>query len=181
MINWLIRRRIEAFERTFDYDMSYARELLGVDRRAFLAWARVMGVSRYRRDVPPDVYYAAKLMGTVAEDCGPCTQLMVAMALREGVPPATLSAIIERRDRELSEQVLLGVRFAEAVLTRSSEADALRRDVVRRWGPRALVSLAFALTAARLYPTLKYALGYAHTCQKVVVQGQPLAVIRATA
>lgn len=70
MLNWLIRRRIDAFERTFHYDMSYARELLAADRRAFMAWARVMAVSRHRRDVPLDVYYAVKLVGTVAEDCG---------------------------------------------------------------------------------------------------------------
>jgi hypothetical protein len=73
MLRWIIRRRLDAFERTFDYDLGYAREILETDARAFLAFAPVAGLSRYRRDVPLDVLYAAKLAGTMAEDCGPCT------------------------------------------------------------------------------------------------------------
>ena len=67
-------------------------------------------------------------------------------------------------------------RFAEAVLMRHPDADTLRQTVVARWGRRALVSLAFGLLSARLYPTLKYALGHAHTCVRVQVAGEALAV-----
>src|SRR5687767_6899069 len=84
MFKWLIRNRLAAFERSFDYDMSYARSILAADTRAFLVVSKLMGFSRYRRDVPVDAYYAVKLVGTLAEDCGPCTQLVVALALREG-------------------------------------------------------------------------------------------------
>jgi hypothetical protein len=35
------------------------------------------------------------------------------------------------------------------------------------------VSLAFGLTAARLYPTLKYALGHGRACTRVTVAGTP--------
>jgi len=94
MLKWLIRNRLAAFERSFDYDLSYARTLLAADTRAFLTFSKVMGLSRYRRDVPVDAYYAVKLVGTLAEDCGPCAQLVVAMALREGVAPRTLSAVL---------------------------------------------------------------------------------------
>ena len=48
--------------------------------------------------------------------------------------------------------------------------------IVKRWGPRALVSLAFAMTAARLYPTVKYALGHGKACSRVVVGGAPVAL-----
>jgi hypothetical protein len=43
MLRWFLRRRIAAFEREFDYDTSYARELLEVSPRALIALGRVEG------------------------------------------------------------------------------------------------------------------------------------------
>ena len=34
--------------------------------------------------------------------------------------------------------------------------------------------MAFAITAARFYPTLKYAMGFGKACQRVVVAGEPV-------
>jgi hypothetical protein len=176
MLKWLIRNRLSAFERRFGYDVTYARELLATDTRAFLHYARVAGLSSYRRDVPADVYYAAKLTAIVAEDCGPCSQLVVAMALGDGVDPRTVAAVVEGNDEEndavLAEPARLGVRFARAVLAHDPAADELREIIARRWGPRAVVSLAFAITASRLFPTLKYALGHGKACQRVDVAGE---------
>jgi hypothetical protein len=77
--------------------------------------------------------------------------------------------------------VHLGVAFARAVLDHAPAADELREEVLRRWGPRGLVSLAFGLVGARIYPTLKYALGHGKTCQRVLVAGTPVAVARLSA
>jgi hypothetical protein len=181
MFKWLIRNRLAAFERSFDYDMSYVRSLLAADARAFWAFSRVQGISRYRRDVPVDAYYAAKLVGLLGEDCGPCTQLVVAMALRDGVSAQTLAAVLGAKDDALSEQVLLCVVFARAVVARSQAAEPLREQVLTRFGERGLVSLAFALTAARIFPTLKYALGHGSSCQRVQVQGELVPVVRSAA
>src|SRR5262245_52810858 len=93
MLRWFIRRRLAAFERTFAYDLGYARQILDADTGAMLALARTQGLGRYRRDVPLDVYYAAKLTSVLAEDCGPCTQLVVAMGLRDGASRAALAAV----------------------------------------------------------------------------------------
>ena len=176
MLKWLIRNRLNAFERRFGYDASYARELLATDTRAFLHYARVAGLSSYRRDVPADVYYAAKLTAIVAEDCGPCSQLVVAMALGDGVDPRTIATVVEGNDEDndavLAEPARLGVRFARAVLAHDPAADELREIIARRWGQRAVVSLAFAITASRLFPTLKYALGHGKACQRVEVAGE---------
>jgi hypothetical protein len=178
LINWLIKRRIEAFERTYHYDMSYIRELLEIDPKAFRQFAKVMGVSRYRRDVPLDVWSAAKLVGAMAEDCGPCTQLVVAMSERAGVRPEVLQAIVQRNLQEMPDDVALGFRFAEASLAHDAEANELREQVVAKWGQRGLVSLAFALTAARMFPTLKYAMGHGQACARVSVGGKSLVVAR---
>ena len=172
MLKWLIRKRLAAFERQLGYDTSYLRALLAADTRAFLAFARVQGISSYRKDVPLGVYYAAKLTGTVSADCGPCTQLVVTMALHDGLDARTIATILGGVDGTMSEDLEIGVRFARAVLAHAPEADELRQEIVRRWGPRALASLGLALVASQMYPTLKYALGYGRACQRIVVGGE---------
>jgi len=178
MMKWLIRNRLASFERKFNYDMSYARDIMAADVKAFLTLARLQGMSEYRRDVPRDVYWAAKLVGTVSEDCGPCTQLAVSMGIADGADPRVLASVLEGEAAVLSADVRLGVKFARAAIGHHIDADELRDAVVARWGARALVSLAFAITTARMYPTLKYALGHGKACQRVVVAGEPIAVVR---
>jgi len=178
MIKWLIRRRLDAFEREYDYDLSYGRDILDASVRAALALSRVMSFSKYRQDAPLNACCAAGIAGTVAEDCGPCTQLAVTMAEREGVAPATIKAILAGDERAMPPDAALGFRFAHAVLRHDPAADTLREEIVAKWGKRALVSLAFAVTSARLFPTLKYALGYGRSCVKVRVAGSDTAVAR---
>jgi uncharacterized lipoprotein YbaY len=180
MLKWLIRNRLAAFENKFGYDVSYAREILATDTRAFFAFARTAGL-KYRRDVPRDAYWSANVVGTVAEDCGPCTQLVVTMALADGADPKVLAAVLANDDAALPEDAKLAVQFARAALAHAPEADAVREQIRRAWGPRAVVSIAFALAAARIYPTIKYALGYGVACQRVTVAGQKIAVVREAA
>jgi hypothetical protein len=41
MLRWLTRRWIAAFERAYDYDMGYVREMLDVSPRAARVFGRV--------------------------------------------------------------------------------------------------------------------------------------------
>lgn len=181
MLRWLLRRRIAAFERNFDYDMGYARDILAADVGALMRFSRVLPMGQYCRDLARDAWYAAKLAGTLAEDCGPCTQLVVTMAEREGIAAATLRAIVSRDVAAMPADVALAFRFAQAVLARDAGADELRAQILERWGRRGLVSLGFALTAARLFPTMKYALGHGRSCLRVTVSGAPVPVLRQAA
>ena len=180
-MKWLIRRRLAAFERQFGYDASYMRHVLDTDLGAFLRFGRAAGVARYRKDVPPDLYYAASIVGGLTADCGPCTQLVVTMALREGVPGATIAKILRGDEAEMTEPTRLGARFARAVLARDPAADELRAEIVRRHGERAVISLGLALVASQLVPTFKYALGYGHACQRIDVEGRTITPTRAAA
>ena len=81
----------------------------------------------------------------------------------------------------MPEDVALAWRFTRATLTHDVVADSYRAEIVRRWGPRAVVTLAFAITTARMYPTVKYAMGQGKTCSRVVVNGAPLMIDRASA
>jgi hypothetical protein len=178
MIGWLLRRQIAAFEQTWNYDASYMRDVLEADPRALWAFSKVMGMAQYRKDVPPSAYYAAGITGTMEEDCGPCTQLTVDMAARAGVSAAVLKAIVAGDLTALPDDAALAVRFTRATLRHDWEADALREEVVRRWGKRGLISLGFAITASRIFPTLKYALGHGQACMRVTVGGETRPVFR---
>lgn len=176
MLRWLMRRRIDAFEKDWSYDMGYARDLLEASPGALLRFSSVMGLSTWRQDVPLDAWHAAKLVGTLHEDCGPCTQLVADMAARQGVAPATIRAVLAGDEAAMPADVALAFRFARATLAHDLSANALRAEILRYWGKKALVSLAFAVTSARLYPTLKYALGHGHACVRVRVAGADTAM-----
>jgi hypothetical protein len=172
MFKRLVQWRLDAFERAFRYDASYMREILEVSRRAFMRVARLQALAGHREEVPVGPWYAAKLVATLQEDCGPCTQLVADMAVRDEVPPAIVRAVVGGREEAMGEEVLLGYRFARAVLAHHQDADELREQVVRRWGRRGLVSLALGIAGSRLYPTLKYALGHGRSCSAVRVGGE---------
>jgi hypothetical protein len=78
----------------------------------------------------------------------------------------------------MPEEVALAWRFTRATLAHDAAADDYRDEIVRRWGPRAVVTLAFAITTARMYPTVKYAMGHGKTCSQVIVNGALVAIDR---
>ena len=178
MLRALINSRITAFEHRYGYDMSYARMLVGTRLRAFFAFAQVTKMSTYCDGTPRAAWYAAKIAATMHEDCGPCTQLLIRMAEEAGVPPTVLRAVLARDFATLEPAVGLALRYTEAVLAHSTETESLRQQIVAEWGHRGLVSLAFAITAGRLFPTLKYALGYAHSCARLEVDGELASFVR---
>ena len=171
MIRWIMRKAIGRFERQWNYDASYMRDLIDVSPRAAWLFSRAADLGRFRRDVPVDAWFAAGITAVRLEDCGPCTQLAVAMAERAGVDPEVLRAVLADNLDVMPPDVALAWRFTRAALAHDPAADDYREVIAERWGPRAVVSLAFAITAARMYPTVKYALGHGKACMRVVVGG----------
>ena len=178
MLRWLLRRTISAFERQWNYDASYLREIAETSPRAAWLFLRAAGLGNYRRDVPLDALVAAGITAVRSEDCGPCTQLATAMAERQGVRPEMLRAILNDEVAAMSDDAALAWRFTKAMLAHDAAADDYRAVIHERWGPRAVVTLAFAITAARIYPTVKYAMGHGKACMRVVVGGAPMQMNR---
>jgi hypothetical protein len=174
MIKWTLRKAIARFERDWNYDASYMRYMIDASPRAAWMFSRVTALGQFHRDLPLEVWCAAGITAVRHEDCGPCTQLGVAMAERAGVSPVVLRAVLSDDPDSMPTNVALVWRFTRATLAHDAAADEYRDDIVRRWGQRALVSLAFAITAARIYPTVKYALGYGKACTRIVVDGTPV-------
>ncbi len=178
-MTWLIKNRIAAFEKQWGYDASYLRELLATDPKAFWKFAKAVKMGDYRRDIPVEPYFAAKAIAVMHEDCGPCTQLGVGLALAAGCTKTVIGNVIAGDDLALPDDVRLAVQFTRAVLAHSVEADPLRETIVQKWGKRGLASLALAITSARLYPTVKYALGFGKACTRVTVGDRQIVPHRA--
>ncbi|MGA0599713.1 hypothetical protein ACO2Q3_03310 [Caulobacter sp. KR2-114] len=172
MLKAIFRRQIDAFERDFNYDAGYMRDLLDASSWKFLRFSVVPALGR-GKSAPAEAVAAAGIVGTLAEDCGPCTQIGVDIAARGGIKPQILRAILAGDLAAMGETAALGYRFAKAVLARDlEEADPLRDQILTRWGKAGLVDISLALTTARMYPTLKYGLGHGKACSRVLVAGE---------
>jgi alkylhydroperoxidase family enzyme len=176
MMRWVLRRGIESFERKWNYDASYLKQIADLSPVAAFKFALATSLGSYRRDVPPAAVFAAAITAVRSEDCGPCTQLGVTMAERQGMRPEILRALLTEDVAAMPEEVALAWRFTRATLGHDAAADAYRNEIIRRWGPRAVVTLAFAITTARMYPTVKYAMGHGKSCSRVTVNGASVAI-----
>ena len=181
MLKWIMRRGIAAFERQWNYDASYVHELIDASPRAAWMFSRAAAIGKYRKDVPPAAWAAAAITAVRHEDCGPCTQLGVSMAERAGVDAKVLRAVLTENPDAMPEDVRLAWRFTRATIDHDPSADQYREEIVKRWGQRAVISLAFAMVASRIYPTVKYAMGHGKACTRIVVGGAPIAFDKAVA
>jgi len=174
MLKWLMRRGIAAFERQWNYDASYLHEIVAVSPRAAWMFSRAAAIGKYRKDVPAAAWAAAAITAVRHEDCGPCTQLGVSMAEKSGIDGKVLRAVLTENVEEMPPDVALAWRFTRATIDHDPSADRYRQEIIQRWGPRAVISLAFAIVASRTYPTVKYAMGHGKACTRIVVGGAPV-------
>ncbi|HZR77474.1 hypothetical protein [Bradyrhizobium sp.] len=181
MRSWFARRLLRRFRQQYGYDTSYLDMLLKESPSAFFKFAPLMKASRHREVVPMEASFAAGLTGAKAEDCGPCAQLVVDMALEAGIPKDQIEAVVRRDVRAMSDDVVLAFRFADAVVRRSADEDEHRDAVRAQWGEKGVIDLAFALQMGRMYPMMKAALGYAKECRRISVGGKDIDVIKQAA
>ena len=171
MLKAMFSRYLDRFERQWGYDAGYMRDVLAVSPASFIKFA--LGTrAPDPKAAPPAALAAAQFAGVLSEDCGPCTQLGCDMAAAAGLPPQVIRAILAGDEAGMGEDAALVWRFAHASLARDmATCDPLRDEIVRRWGQKGLVAISLSLMAARMYPTLKYALGHGKACSKIVVDG----------
>jgi hypothetical protein len=175
MVKALLHRAIRGFERQWNYDAAYLHEIIDIDPRAAWMFQRAAGLGKYRKDAPIEALATAGITAVKNEDCGPCTQLAVAMAEKAGVDAEALRAVLAENPVMMPPNVALAWRFTRATLDHDPLADEYRDEIIRLWGRRAVVSLTYAIVTARMYPTVKYAMGHGKACTRIVVDGTAIA------
>jgi hypothetical protein len=182
MRSWIARRTLRAFAKSYGYDVSYLLMMLNHSPAAFFKFAPLMKAAAHREAVPIDASFAAKIVGALAEDCGPCTQLVVDMALEAGMAKDQIEAVLRRDAKAMNEATTLGFRFADAVARRAVEAeDEFRDAVLAQWGQKGVIDLTLALQMGRMFPMVKAGLGYARECRRVAVGGNNVDVVKQAA
>lgn len=181
MRSWIARRMLRAMGRRYGYDTGYLDMMLKQSPAAFFKFASVMKLARHREAVPVDASFAAKLVGALAEDCGPCIQLTADLAREAGMPRDQIEAILRHEASGMNSASLLGYRFADAVVRRSADVDLHREAVRGRWGEKGVIDLTLALQMGRMFPMVKAGLGYARACRRITLDGQPVDVVKQAA
>lgn len=173
-----LEQQIAGFEKTWKYDASYMRHLLraGPDvLKKFQGMTTIVDP----KAAPREVIFTVQSLAVLDGDCEPCLQLGVDIALASGVGADVVRAVLTGDEPAMSEEVRLAYRFARASLAKDvAGLEPLRREVLERWGDKGLTAIALAITVGRMYPTLKYPLGYGHHCEKVTVKGETIPLRR---
>lgn len=172
------RRAIKAFGDRYNYDVSYMFQMLKVSPAAFFHLGAVAKLARYRQVVPVNAFYAAKLVGAITEDCGPCVQLGADMASDAGMPANCLEAVLKRDLAAMDVDTVMGFRFADTLVRRAPEEDDAREAVRQQWGDAGVVELTLATQIARVFPMLKAGMGYGKACQQIRVDDQAVVVLK---
>lgn len=178
MLKWILHRVLDRAFARFLYDATYLHDVLNTSTSGLVKFLMAQPMNLHRKGITREAWYAAKITTVRHEDCGPCAQLVVDMALQDGVPETVVKAIVARDYSRLTPDAELGLRFAEAVALHDSTGQ-WRAEVVRRFGQDGLISLAFAMAQTRTYPTIKRVLGYAHVCERLRVGDEEIPVARA--
>ena len=181
MRKFLARIVLRKVSRRYGYDVSYLEYMLKEAPAAFFKFAATAKASAHREVVPVEASFAAKITGAMAEDCGPCAQLTVDMALEAGMAKDQIEAVVRRDVGAMTIATALGFRFADAVVRRSADQDEHRDAVRARWGEKGVIDLAMAVQMGRLFPMMKLALGYAKACRRVTLDGRQVDVIKQAA
>lgn len=178
MIRYIFNKMLLTMKKRYDYDVRYEQDILKADRGAFLKFMGFQTMSSHSGNLPAGPLFAARIRAIIWDDCGPCTQLVVNMALEAKVDPDIVHGIIDRDLNKLPDDIALVVRFTELVLAHNPEADDLRTQIVDLWGNEGLITIGFAISSYRVYPALKYTLGYGTACSRIQVNDASLAPTR---
>lgn len=172
MLKHIIEKQLTAFEKEWDYSMDYAREVLELGVLVLKKFQDAQAIGSYCEGISSRAHFGVKILAVMAGDCGPCVQLVTDMAAREGVPPEALAALVRGELEALPEDMRLPAEFTRALVARSEELPELRERMRERYGNEGLVSAAYGVINASMYPTLKYALGHGHACAKIGIGEQ---------
>ena len=179
MHRWILTRLLEWTEKKLGgVNMDYAYHLRDIAPTRLWRFSMIKTVEGSRKHTPAAVYHAAGMAAAMVEDCGPCVQIHVNLALSDHVDPEVLRALATGRIDKVPSEIALGFRYGDAV-ARGIMADEMRNSIRKHWGEEGLIELAFTIATARFYPAVKRGMGYAHTCERVIVENQETKTVRA--
>ncbi len=167
-MGWIERTLIDQMEAATGWNADYLRDLERASPASIWKFLMIQPLTRHRRHVEKEVLHVARLAATRAEDCGPCLQICVNLALQDGVAQDLLRTALDAPDM-LEPDLAIAYRYGMLVASNDPDAgdgvDAART----RFGDAGLADLALAVAMVRVFPTLKRGLGHGQSCALVQV------------
>lgn len=161
-------KMIDDFEQHYQYDSTYMRELLDSSSEGFTRFNNFMPLNDFREKLDLEDYWVAKLAAMQIEDCGECLQLNVRMALEAGVAKGLVEAAIH--DPSALPVALQDVFcYAKHVACDDAlEPDQVER-IMTRYDKGSLLELGLCVATAKVFPTVKRAVGYTKSCSLISI------------
>jgi hypothetical protein len=148
---------LQEFEATYDYDTAYLRKLAKDSPGAYDAFAQAEGMSAYRKALPLEAHYVARIATMLVEDCGPCTQLNLRVAVEAGVERSTLDLLLHGPEK--LPEPLRDVRDHARAIVGAGDVTPERVERLRaHYGDEGVAEIAVVVLGSRIYPTLKRAM-----------------------
>ena len=169
MIQALVRRKLDRAEKELGAPIDEMRYVAKHSLSALRAWGSVHSWAHYRKAMPAEAFYVAKIAAYRQEDCGTCLQIAVNLAKKAGVKTDLIRAAMEGRVSALPGELRMVYRFAEQQANGQDDPE-LREQIRLGYGDEALIDLAFAIVGSRAFPTFKRVLGYAKSCTQVTIE-----------
>jgi hypothetical protein len=151
-------------EKKLGVSLEYLREISEGSPGAFLKFGLFAPLANHRRKLPKEAWHLARLAATQAEDCGTCVQIVVNLAKADGVAPGLIQTALAGALDELPLDLALVMQFSECI-ARGEDREHLRNRLVAIYGEAAFHEVALAIATARVFPTIKRALGHAQSCE----------------
>ena len=154
---------LRLFSAQYGYDTEYLETLLTDAPEAYQVFGAANAMSTHRKAAPLDAHYVARIATMQVEDCGPCTQLNLRMAIEAGVERSLLEKLLHHPE-ELPQPLQDVRQHARAVVGAIDLDPACVERLRAHYGDEAFAELAVVITSCRLYPTLKRALLKNESC-----------------
>lgn len=159
-----IKSQLQAFSEKYHYDTGYMEALLDAAPGAYGAFSPGADMCKYRKALPLDAYFVASIATMRGEDCGPCAQLNLRMAVEFGVERDLLATLISAPEK-LPPHLKDVHDHAHAVTQGPSPDPETAERIRRHYGDEAFAELAVVITGNRVFPTLKRAMMRADHCE----------------
>ena len=169
MMTFLVERSLRAAEAEIGEPVDFLRQIYRASPAALFKFALFRPLADHRAAAPPELCYLVRLVVTRLEDCGPCLRIAVRQARKAGVDPALIRATLAGEPERLPEAAAEAYRFAEAVVSKDEAVGELSAALGARHGEAALVDLALGIATARVFTTVKRALGHGGSCAAVTL------------
>ena len=166
MSNAQYSKEIDDFEKHYNYDTRYMRELLEHSPAGYAKFAAFMPLTGHRETLTAEVFWIGKLAAMQVADCGHCLQLNIHMALEAGVAKTLVKAVIDGGSK-LSEHNKDVYDFVTAVASYKAIDPVLVERINKQLDKTQLIELGVCIATTSIFPTIKRTLGYTKSCSLI--------------